>query len=474
MPRAMLTKEKKSESSTIKVKDSSNAISLKIGYIGGGSRGWAHALMRDLAQCPHFKGEVRLYDINKPLARFNAKFANWLQTHPDAVSSWKYRAVDTLRECVKGADFIFLSIQPGPIQSMGVDLLEPMKYGIYQPVGDTVGPGGSIRALRTIRDYKVFGEAIGEYAPKAWSVNFTNPMTICTRALYEAFPGIHAWGCCHEVFGTQHFLGQVYAKMTGKPVPTREEVAVNVLGINHFTWIDKATCHGTDLIALLRDYIKKPGVIRTFNKRQVLKGENYFVSHKQVSLEFFRRFGVLAAAGDRHLAEFVPWFLTSEDSCYRWGFRLTPYSYRIGRYIQAPRDLAKVYRSRQLPKLGGSGEEYMNQMLAVCGKATFRTNVNLPNTGQMGKVPKGAVVETNAIFTGGGVEPVASGSLPDSVNQLVLTHITNQETLIKAVFTRDRDLAFQAFMNEPLCHRLGVDDAWKLFNTMIKKTNFRF
>ena len=72
------------------------------------------------------------------------------------MSNWKYRAVKTIKECLKDADFVFLSIQPGDIEDMGVDLLEPMKYGIYQSVGDTVGPGGHIRSLRTIKDYLFF------------------------------------------------------------------------------------------------------------------------------------------------------------------------------------------------------------------------------------------------------------------------------------------------------------------------------
>ncbi len=474
MAKALMTKEKKGETSEITVSGSEKPTELRIAYIGGGSRGWAHGLMKDLLACSHFTGEVRLYDINNPLAEFNADFGNWLQDHPQAKSKWKYRAVKTLKATLKDADFVFLSIQPGPMEMMGVDLREPMKYGIYQPVGDTVGPGGCIRALRTIKDYLVFGEAIAKYAPDAWCVNFTNPMTICTRTLYEAYPGIKAWGCCHEVFGTQNILATLYTEKTGEPRPAREEVHVNVLGINHFTWVDKADCRGVDLMKLVDEYVMKPGVIKKFTEKQVIKGENYFASHKQVALELYRRFGVLGAAGDRHLAEFVPWFLTSEDSCIRWGFRLTPYSYRIKRYKNAPKQHARVLKSGKFPELKGTGEEYINQMLAVTGRTAFRTNVNLPNRGQMGNIPEGAVVETNALFSGAGVQPVMSGSLPDPVNTLVLRHVINQESLVRAVVTRDEDLAFQAFASDPLVGRIGMDDAWKLFSSMVKKTKFKF
>jgi len=225
---------------------------------------------------------------------------------------------------------------------------------------------------------------------------------------------------------------------------------------------------------MLKKYVQKKDVIKKYTKKQVVDGQNYFSSKGQVARELYKRFGILGAAGDRHLAEFVPWFLTSKESCYRWGFRLTPFTYRLKRYRELPKAAAKLLRSGKHPFLNGSGEEYINQMLAVTGNAAFRTNVNLPNKGQMEGIPMGAVVETNALFSKGGVEPVISGRLPDPVNQLVLRHVINQESLIKAVWNRDEDLAFQAFASDPLCSRLGMDDAWKLFSIMTKKTGFKF
>ncbi len=474
MTEKMILKEEKGERSNLEADGDGRPVGLNIAYIGGGSRGWAHGLMKDLATCPHMTGEIRLYDIDHDMAVCNARFGNWLQDHPDAVSRWHYRVVASLKEALRDVDFVFLSIQPGHIELMQVDLEEPMKMGIYQPVGDTVGPGGCIRALRAIRDYKVFGEAIGEYAPKAWCLNFTNPMTICTRALYAAFPAVKAYGCCHEVFGTQGFLARLFHEKTGEDKPAREEVHVNVLGINHFTWVDKADCRGRDLMVMVREYIARDGVLRPYTKEEVVNGDNWFTGKHQVALDLCRRFGLLGAAGDRHLAEFVPWYLTSENACFRWGFRLTPFSYRIKRFKEAPKQFEQTLASGEYPELNGTGEEYLNQMLALVGKACFRTNVNLPNMGQMDGIPRGAVVETNALFFRDSVEPIASGGLPDNVNFLVLRHVLNQESLIKAVFSGDRDLAFQAFLNDALVGRLSMDQAWDLFNSMVEKTGFQF
>lgn len=466
-------KEVKGVSSRLGVADGTRPVQLKIAYIGGGSRNWAVGLMCDLAACPHLGGEVRLYDIDHEAAAFNQRYGTWIQTHPDAKGRWAYRAVKSLGEALRGADFVFCSIQPGPIDYFISDLLLPERYGIYQAVGDTVGPGGCSRALRSVRAYKVIAEAIAEHCPKAWVLNFTNPMTVCTRALYAVFPAIRAYGCCHEVFGTQHLLGRIYSEQMGGSPPPREEVRVNVLGINHFTWIDRAECRGTDLLTLLDKHLEKPGVVRPYTGKDVKKYPNVFACAHQVAFELYRRFGVLGAAGDRHLAEFVPWFITSKTSCHRWGFVLTPAEFRREfqkkMWAQRRQELA----SGSLPKLGGSGEEYLNQMLALVGRLAFRTNVNLPNRGQMQNAPLGAVVETNALFSRDSVEPIASGALPDPVNSLVQRHVINQESIVRAALTGDKDLAFQVFLNDPLM-RLDIDRAWMLFNEMLRATKYDF
>jgi galacturan 1,4-alpha-galacturonidase len=450
-------------------------IELKIGYIGGGGRGWSHSLMKDLAKCPWFNGEVRLYDIDYEAAQFNAKFGNWVQTNPKAISKWKYRAVKTMKQALKDVDFVFISIQPGNIELMKHDLEIPMKYGVYQAVGDTTGPGGLMRGLRTTQIYKSFAEAIAQYCPKAWVLNFTNPMSICTRTLHEVFPDIKAFGCCHEVFGAQNLLANLASKKFKVEKPGREEIRVNVLGVNHFTVIDKATWNGVDLLDIMREHIAKPSVMRMYNEKQLLKETtSFFPSKKRVAFEIMKRFDVLGAAGDRHLAEFLPWFLTSEKSCYRWGFRLTPYSYRIKRWKTSPAEFAKQLAGKKPYDINTSGEEFINQMAALLGLTEFRTNVNLPNIGQMGGIKEGAVVETNAHFSKDNVEPIASGRLPNELNSIVAMHAANHEAVVLSALSGDKDMGFRAFINDPLMHRVDLDDAAKMFEKMLKATNFKF
>ncbi len=195
---------------------------LKVAYIGGGSRGWAWGFMMDLAADAQMEGTVALYDIDHEAAEHNEIIGNKISAHPDAVSHWKYTVADTLQQALTGADFVVISILPGTFDEMESDVHAPEAYGIYQSVGDTVGAGGFMRAMRTIPMYVTIAEAIRDYSPNAWVINYTNPMTLCVRTLYHVFPKIKAFGCCHEVFGTQTLLTHILDEELGlKMLPAR-------------------------------------------------------------------------------------------------------------------------------------------------------------------------------------------------------------------------------------------------------------
>ncbi len=233
-------------------------IHLKIAYIGGGSRGWAHILMNDLALCADLSGEVALYDIDLEAARLNEKLGNWLQNQPGVLSKWNYRAVETLPEALQGADFVFISIQPGPLEMMAHEVAVAEKYGMFYPVGDTTGAPGLMRGLRSAITYECFAHAIANHCPEAWVINYSNPMSICTRTLTKVEPGLKVFGCCHEVFGTQHLLADLAQETLGlEETPKRDDIRVNVFGINHFTWIDRADFQGHDLLSIAHRHYGK-------------------------------------------------------------------------------------------------------------------------------------------------------------------------------------------------------------------------
>lgn len=443
---------------------------LTVAYIGGGSRGWAWGYMADLALDGQMEGRVRLYDIDRSAAEKNEIIGNRFSAHPKAKSRWRYTVADSLKEALVGADFVVISILPGTFDEMESDVHAPEKYGIYQSVGDTVGPGGFLRALRTIPMFAEIGRAIRDFCPGAWVINYTNPMSLCVRTLYEVFPGVRAFGCCHEVFGTQKLLAAMLKDLCGTEGADRAEIRTNVLGINHFTWFDRASYHGTDLMPLYREFADRyyeTGFEEGHDDNWM--NDSFACAHR-VKFDLFRRYGMIAAAGDRHLAEFMPpWYLKDPETVKSWTFGLTPVSWRKADLLKRLKKSAALVSGEEPVQLRPSGEEGHLLMKALLGLGDLVSNVNLPNRGQIPNLPLGAVVETNALFRKGEISPVMAGNLPGNVLALVIRHVVNQENTLRAALTCDRGLALTTFLNDPLM-TLGPVDGEKLFRTMLENT----
>ena len=446
-----------------------DAKNLKIAYIGGGSRGWAWGFMTDLARDPDLCGEVRLYDIDIEAAKRNKIIGEKISSHPDAVSRWRYTVPTSLQEALTGVDFVVISILPGTFNEMRSDVHLPERVGVYQPVGDTVGPGGFMRAMRTIPMFMEIGEAIRDYAPDAFVMNYTNPMSLCIRTLYHAFPGIRAYGCCHEVFGTQKLLCAMLDKEYGIPGVKRQDLYTTVTGINHFTWLTSASYKGIDLMPLYKKFAEKYAA-GGFSEGQDNNWMNSsFSSNQMVKFDLFNKYGVIAAAGDRHLAEFMPpWYTRDPETIRSWKFHLTTVDWREGdlaRRLQRSDDLIS---GKEQVELKGSGEEGHLLIKAVLGLGDLVSNVNIPNQGQIPNLPLGAIVETNALFGLDRISPVFAGPVPQNILPLIERHILNQENTLKASLTCDRKLGFTTFMNDPQMGHVTPEDGLKLFNDMLE------
>ncbi len=438
---------------------------LKIAYIGGGSRGWARGLMADLALETDIAGRVALYDLNPQAAQVNADLGNALADNPQAPGKWVYTAEASLEAALKGADFVFVSILPGNFDQMEIDVHAPEQYGIYQSVGDTVGPGGLMRAWRTIPMFVEVARAVEKHCPHAWVINYTNPLTLCVRTLYETFPGIKAFGCCHEVFGTQTVLAHMLADMRGIQGVHRREIQVNVLGINHFTWFDRASYGSLDLMPIYREFAEKYRKTGFEIPEEGHWANSTFASANRVKFDLFLRYGLIAAAGDRHLAEFMPpWYLKDPQTVKAWKFGLTTVAWR-------KKDLAEKLQRNNV-NLKSSGEEGILQLKALVGLTPLVTNTNVPNQGQAADLPRGAVVETNVVISRDSLQPLMAGSLPPAVHALVSRHVDNQEMVLRASLARDEELLFQAFVQDPLV-RIGLDEAHTLFTYMLSETTKR-
>ncbi len=444
---------------------------LKIAYIGGGSKGWAWGLMSDLANAGDLSGRVALYDIDKPAAQRNAIIGNRYNALPDCKSHWDYTAVDTLEEALTGADFVVISILPGTFDEMESDVHTPEKYDIWQSVGDTTGPGGILRGLRTIPQMEVIAAGIRDCCPKAWVINYTNPMALCVKALYDTFPEIRAFGCCHEVFGCKKLLANALKEMRGIEGLSRDDIKINVVGVNHFTWITSATWQNQDLFPVYREFCERYADTGYNGVEEINWMNSSFASNRRVKFDLFLRFGYMAAAGDRHLVEFCPkdWYLQNEPYAHTWGFGLTTVDWRKDRQRQQIERGERLANGEEDVTIRLTGEEGVMQMRALLGLSEMVTNVNLPNMGQIPNLPLGTVVETNAVFRDGMLSPVFSGPLPNEIDALIRRIADSQLLVAEAAKTRDLDKAFMAFANDPLVD-LSTADARKLFDEMVENT----
>lgn len=446
---------------------------LKIAYIGGGSKQWARTFMNDLTLCADLCGSVSLYDVDRDAAERNAVIGNILSSSPMAVSSWTYTVAENVQECLTGADFVIMSILPATFEQMRIDVHTPEKYGIYQSVGDTVGCGGVMRALRTVPIYIFYAQKIQKFCPKAFVINLTNPMSMCVKTLYDVFPEIKAVGCCHEVFHTQKLLCLMAKEILGVDGLSRKDIETSVSGINHFAWMTSAKYKNIDLLDILPEFIAK------FDKTGYYENgtaddykTNPFAYANLVKFDLFKRYGALPMGGDRHIVEFLNhnWYLSDPRTADRWKFALTSVDYRIADCNAKIQSSIRIADGREKPTINRSDEELIDIIRALCGKTSLKTNVIIPNTTQADDYPLGAIVENNAIITEQGIDVQRRERLPQAAANLVLQNILNNEQLYSAIKTKSLEDAFNCFVNQPSCSSLNLSSALSLFNEMLEGT----
>jgi alpha-galactosidase len=250
----------------------------------------------------------------------------------------------------------------------------------------------------------------------------------------------------------------------------RHEITTNLQGVNHFTWINKAEHDGLDLMPIYAAYIK---MFRENNIKRCGKGvpaiKKRFRNVHNVKFTLFEKYGVTGAAGDRHLAEFVPELFLTSKHVLQYGFELTPVWGRMlaNRLLVLMTALAgtPLYN----PKIKGSGEEGIRQISAICGLGDIVTNVNLPNKGQLQNGVPGAAVETNAAFSLDSVVALDAGEMVPGVAALVNLHAQNQVDFVEAYFQRDKDALEAVFCRDPQVARIGPGKGKKLFAEMRAK-----
>ncbi len=398
--------------------------------------------MTDLLGTPSLDGlHLVLMDIDpEPLPKMSAyltKAVSVMGVHATVSTT------TSLRDALQGADFVVVTISTGGFTSMAVDLDVPAKYGIRQSVGDSVGPGGINRALRNIPVLVGIAKEMERVCPDAWLLNITNPMTCLTRSVTRE-TSINAVGLCHEIGGYCLDVAIAFKKRW-------EDVHATFTGVNHFPVVTALDVDGEDGLALLAD-VTPSGPGEPFSLED-------FAHRHQLSLALLKRLGALPAAGDRHLAEFMPWVLTEQSGWGAdWGIALTPISAREKSQADYIGDVDDILAGTKELPTWQSGEMVAPVIDSLVTGTRRDLPLNLPNTGQCPDMPADAVVEAMCVVDGSGMRGREPVSAPAPAAELLRRHSATQELTVEAAVSGDRELVRAALALDPLAGRGDLRD----------------
>ncbi len=425
----------------------------KIAFIGAGSLGFTRGLVRDILTFPRLAdAELALMDIDAERLDFAYRSVSRiveLGNYPAKVTATRDRA-----EALSGADVVLVTILASPLHVWRHDLEIPMRYGIDTNIGDTRGPSGIFRGLRTIPVMLEIARDMQRYCPGAAMLNYTNPMVLLCRAIQHETT-VPMVGLCHSVQGTAEML----AGWIGAPI---NEITYTCAGINHMAWYLDYRWKGVDAYPLIRDAVARPEI---YNEEQVRN-------------ELFMALDYYPTESSGHHSEYNWWFRKRPDLIEQYcthGTGWNPgaslatikwYESREGLW----RDEAKQWFASANPISLERGHEYASSIInALLGGEPFTFNGNVANTGLIDNLPQNACVEVPVWASRKGFEAIRVGALPAQV--AMLTGITSQleELVVQGCLEGDPRLVYQAIAHDPLTAALlSLAEAKQMTNDLFE------
>lgn len=406
----------------------------KIAFIGAGSFGFTRSLVRDILSFPAFADcTIALMDINdERLASIEKAVKKIIAAgnYPAKVIATKNRA-----EALEGADGVVCTILSGGVHVWRHDIEIPKKYGVDINVGDTRGPAGIFRALRTIPDMLDICRDMEKYCPDAILLNYTNPMAMLCRAM-QGVTKVKLTGLCHSVQGTAAML----ADWIGAPM---DEITYVCAGINHQAWYLEYKWNGKDAYPLIREAIKKPEI---YNKEQVRN-------------EMFLHLDYYVTESSGHNSEYNAWFRKRPDLIEKYcihgtGWNPGEYAYILKQYLNREdtwkKDIEDWLNKDEIDL--NRGNEYAASIFnAIFGDGTmFKFNGNVRNFGLIDNLPEGCCVEVPVLASRNGLEPIHVGPLPDQLAILNNISARCEELAVEGALTGDPRKIFHAICYDPL------------------------
>ena len=402
----------------------------KIAMIGAGSLVFCKTLMSDFLATPALAGsEYRL--MAKTHTRLDKMEAFVNRMIKDNGINASVVATTDRREALKDADYVVVMIQAGGVEEFRQDYEIPLKYGVDQCIGDTMGPGGVFRALRHIPALLEIANDMRELCPKAILFNYANPMAMCCWALGRV-EGLQFVGLCHGVQTTMDLI----ASYTGVP---KEEIDYLCAGINHMGWFLRLENNGRDLYPLLKENFEKPG---------------YYVNEK-VRAEVMRHFGYFMTESTGHLSEYLPYFRKNKKALDLYCDE-PAFGGETGAYYKYCAMLAEKFAktdplSIESTELGSRSAEYCSHIIeAMETGVPFRFNGNIRNDGYITNLPQGCCVEVPIYADRTGLNATVVGNLPVQCAALNMSNVQVQGLVVEASFSGDPELVMNAVAMDPL------------------------
>jgi alpha-galactosidase len=406
----------------------------KITFIGAGSLGFTRKLARDVLTFPLLKdATLTLMDINAERLDFAQKSVQRivdLGNYPAKVEATTDRV-----EALKGADVVLCTILAGGTDVWRHDIEIPKKYGVDTNIGDTRGPSGVFRALRTIPVMLGIVKDMERHCPEAVLLNYTNPMAMLCRAMQrESF--IRLTGLCHSVQGTAAML----ARWIGAPM---EEITYTCGGINHQAFYLKYQWNGQDAYPLIRKALEDAEI---YNE-EIVRNEMF------LHLDYY----VTESSG--HNSEYNWWFrkrpeLIEKYCIHGTGWNPGEYAYILKQYQRREdswKDDARQWFAEETPISLDRGQEYAAYIInALQGGEIFQFNGNVPNSGLIPNLPEGVCVEVPVFVDRAGFHSVPVGLLPPQLVALNHVNVMLEEMAVEAALTGDPRLVFHAIAYDPL------------------------
>lgn len=399
---------------------------MKVALIGAGSVAFSRRLVIDLmADVGVTPDRLALMDVDEQRLQLIGRYARRLIDERGTGTALEI-TTDT-REAVRDADYVVMSIRVGGSAPRPADIAIPLKYGVDQSVGDTIGPGGIFQGLRNAPALLRVADLMREVAPRGIILQHSNPMAINCWLMSIARPDIPHYGLCHSVQGTSRQL----AEYLGVPY---EELDWWVAGINHMAWFLRLERNGKDLYPLLRQRMEDPEIF----------------ARDPVRFEILRHFGYFVTESTRHMSEYTPWFRARREVMDEYGLESRDMEKLDFRWDELAHRLEEELASDQ-PLPSTRSHEYTVQIIeAIESDTPTQVNVSVPNTGLITNLPAGCAVEVPCMVDGRGVHPCYVGALPPQLAGLNESNVRSQELAVRAALNGDRDALYQAVMLDPL------------------------